>query len=421
MVGVPTRGFVLSLFSNISLSPVLSETSYPTATVQAPGRSTLFRVGRQIGTSWHYPSGDKRDRRLDLLRGFAVFAMVVDHFGGASWLYLITGNNQFFTSGAEAFVLISGMVVGLVYKGILQRDGFKAAAHKALKRALTLYLLTVVMTLSFAAVSAFFQLPWARGVDLGHPLVFTFNVLIFHETYYLADIPMMYAIFMALVPIGLWLLDTHRGHILVLLSFLVWLGFQFVNAEQIMLWPTIGNTTFHPAAWQLIFAWAMVVGYYREALWARIRQIRRWQFFAFVTLLFLLLVNLYSTDVNVFDALIPGFREEVLAAQLFNKSNVAPGRILATIIVFQFLYVLLSDFWKPIWRALGWLLEPLGQNSLYSYTMHVVVIAFFYIMLPHLPIDVTEHGIINTLLQLSALLLLWVMIRRSFLFGIVPR
>jgi hypothetical protein len=204
-------------------------------------------------------------------------------------------------------------------------------------------------------------------------------------------------------------------------SFLVWLGFQFVNAEEIMLWPTIGNTTFHPAAWQLIFAWAMVVGYYRDALWARIRQIPRWQFVAFATLLFLLLMNLYSADVNVFDALIPGFREQVLAAQLFNKSNVAPGRILATIIVFQFMYVLLTDFWKPIWKALGWLLEPLGQNSLYSYTMHVAVIALFYIVLPHLPVDVTTDGTINTLLQLGVLLLLWVMIRRKFLFGIVPR
>ncbi len=387
----------------------------------APQRHTLASAARRISASWHYPSGDKRDRRLDLLRGFAVFVMVVDHFGGASWLYLITGNNQFFTSGAEAFVLISGMVVGLVYKGILLRRGYKAAALKALKRALTLYLLTVVMTLSFAAVSSFFHLPWARGVDLGHPLVFTFNVLIFHETYYLADIPMMYAIFMALVPAGLWLLDTHRGYLLVLLSFVVWLGFQFVNAEQIMLWPTIGNTTFHPAAWQLIFAWAMVVGYYRDALWPAIGRIRRWQFLAFVTFLFLLLLNLYSTDVNVFDALIPGFREQAVAAQLFNKSNVAPGRILATIVVFQFLYVLLTDFWKPIWRVLGWLFEPLGQNSLYSYTMHVAVIALFYIVLPHLPVDVTEHGIINTLLQLGVLLLLWVMIRRSFLFGIVPR
>lgn len=410
----------MSLFSNISTSPALSAASHPNATSGAQ-RLSLLAVGRQIATSWHYPSEDKRDRRLDLLRGFAVFTMVVDHFGGPSWLYLITGNNQFFTSGAESFVLISGMVVGLVYRGILERYGFRVAALKALKRALTLYLLTVVMTISFATISTFFHLPWARDIDLGHPLVFTFNVLIFHETYYLADIPMMYAIFMALVPVGLWLLATHRGWLLILLSFVVWLGFQFINAEQIILWPTIGNTTFHPAAWQLIFAWSMVVGYHRAALWARIRQVGRWQFLAFATLLFLLLVNLYSADINVFDTLIPGFREQVLAAQLFNKSNVAPGRILATIIVFQFLYVLLSDFWTPIWRVLGWLLEPLGQNSLYSYTMHVAVIALFYVALPHMPVDVTQLGIINTALQLSVLLLIWIMIRRNFLFGIVPR
>ena len=30
---------------------------------------------------------DRRDLRVDLLRGFCIFAMVVDHFGGDSWLY----------------------------------------------------------------------------------------------------------------------------------------------------------------------------------------------------------------------------------------------------------------------------------------------------------------------------------------------
>jgi hypothetical protein len=70
---------------------------------------------------------------------------------------------------------------------------------------------------------------------------------------------------------------------------------------------------------------------------------------------------------------------------------------------------------------LGWLFLPLGQNSLYSYTMHVVVIGLFYIVLPYLPVDVTEQGIINTGLQLGTLLLLWVMIKRSFAFNIVPR
>ena len=34
-----------------------------------------------------------RDPRLDLLRGFCVFAMIVDHIGGSSWLYALTGGN----------------------------------------------------------------------------------------------------------------------------------------------------------------------------------------------------------------------------------------------------------------------------------------------------------------------------------------
>src|SRR5512140_3466367 len=109
--------------------------------------------------SWKYPAQERRDLRLDLLRGCAVLVMVVDHFGGSSWLYLITGNNNFFTSGAEAFVLISGMVVGIVYGAMARRDGLRVAARKALERALTLYKLTIALTLLFAASSDYFQLP----------------------------------------------------------------------------------------------------------------------------------------------------------------------------------------------------------------------------------------------------------------------
>jgi len=380
--------------------------------------STLWH---QLITAWHYPVADRRDLRLDLLRGFATLVMVVDHLGGSSWLYLITGNNSFFTSGAEAFVLISGWVVGQRYRDILNREGFKSAALVALKRAFLLYRLTIVMTLSFAAVSVFFQLPWAKGIDLGDSLVFAFNVFILHETFYLADIPMMYAIFMALAPIGLWLLYRNRTGWLLLLSLFIWAGFQFVNAQQIMIWPTIGNTTFHPAAWQLFFMWAMAFGYHRQALETHLSRLPKLPYFALAAVLFLLLMDLYSPNVNVFDLIIPGFREQVLATQLFAKSTVAPGRILATLILFQFLYLLLTYFWKPIQSALSWFFLPLGQSSLYGYTMHVAVIAFFYIVLPYLPINLLEHGILNTGLQLGILLLLWGMTRRRFLFSIIPR
>ncbi|MDE3088244.1 MAG: OpgC domain-containing protein [Chloroflexota bacterium] len=384
------------------------------------GLPTPGDLWRAITINWGYPD-EKRDLRLDMLRGFAVFVMVVDHFGGASWLYLITGNNRFFTSGAEAFVLISGMVVGLVYGNIVRRDGFRAAAVKALQRAWTLYKLTVVMTLLFATVSDLFTLPWAKGVDLGNPFEFIFNVLILHETYYLADIPMMYTVLMALAPVGLWLLYKQHTWLLVLASSLIWVGYQVINTEQIFIWPTIGNTTFHPAAWQLIFFWAMAIGYHRVAIWERLGELPSLAYFSFSALLFFWLLHLYTAEFNTLSRLYPGIDMNAYVAELFSKSAVAPGRILATAIVFQFAYLLLTYFWKPFSKLMGWIFVPLGQNSLYSYTMHVVVIALFYMALPHLPVDVTSQGMINTGLQLATLLLLWVMIRRSFLFNIVPR
>lgn len=376
---------------------------------------------RRVLDDWHYPATEKRDMRLDLLRGFAVLVMVVDHFGGASWLYLITGNNSFFTSGAEAFVLISGMVVGIVYGGIAHREGIKVANVKALQRAWTLYKLTIIMTLVFAALSDFFDLPWAKGIDIGDPLSFVVNVILLRQTYYLADIPLLYTILMAATPIGLYLLYKHHTKLLVLGSLIIWAGFQYVNAEQIMIMPIVGNTTFHPAAWQLIFFWAMAFGYHRQAISDRFSAISRWGYFILSTLLFIWLLHLYSTETRVLAQMYPWIDIQSIVRELFNKSAVAPGRVIATVICNQFGYLLLTFFWRPVWTVVGWFFLPLGQNSLYSYTMHVVIIGMFYVVLPYLPGNVQEMGTLNTGLQLGVLFLLWWLIRRQFAFDIVPR
>jgi hypothetical protein len=82
--------------------------------------------------------------------------------------------------------------------------------------------------------------------------------------------------------------------------------------------------------------------------------------------------------------------------------------------------LLCTFFWKPIWAIVGWFFLPLGQNSLYSYTMHVVIVGLFYVALPYLP-GIQEMGTLNTALQLGVLFLLWWLIRRQFAFDIVPR
>src|SRR5215212_9874515 len=84
-----------------------------------------------------------RDPRLDLLRGFCVFAMIVDHIGGSSWLYALTGGNRGPVTAAEGFVFLSGLVLGIVSRRRVMRDGLGAAIRSALGRAWTLYGLTV--------------------------------------------------------------------------------------------------------------------------------------------------------------------------------------------------------------------------------------------------------------------------------------
>src|SRR5581483_7778708 len=84
--------------------------------------------------------------------------MVVDHIGGPSWLYAITGGNRFYTSAAEGFIFLSGLLVGIVYGRIVQRDGLAVGMRKALERAVVLYLLTVGVTFPLLLVSEMLDL-----------------------------------------------------------------------------------------------------------------------------------------------------------------------------------------------------------------------------------------------------------------------
>lgn len=413
---------LLTVVGLVRILELLMAQQVQTPFFQLPQNLRDLRIKlRQTFADWHYPAAEKRDLRLDILRGFAVLVMVVDHVGGASWLYLITGNNTFFTSGAEAFVVISGLVVGIVYGGIARRDGLRAAMVKAFQRAWTLYKLTIVMTLVFAAISDLFNLPWRQHVDLSDPVGFVLRVIFLRETFYLADIPLLYTLLMAFAPVGLWLMVKNQTRWLIVGSLAIWAGFQYINAEEIMILPIVGNTTFHPAAWQLLFFWAMAFGYHRQDLTRRFSTVPQWSYFLFAALLFVWLLHLYSTEARILERMYPGIDVQAIVDPLFNKSTVAPGRILATVIVFQFAYLVLTLFWKPIWSALGWFFTPLGQNALYSYTMHVVIIGGFYVVLPYLPIRVQEMGTLNTGLQLGVLFFLWWLIRRQFAFDIVPR
>src|SRR5579859_2269688 len=74
----------------------------------APNRSVWSGLRDRLAR-WTYAPEAGRDLRIDLLRGLAVLAMVIDHIAGPSKLYLITGGNHFYTSAAEGFIFLSGL------------------------------------------------------------------------------------------------------------------------------------------------------------------------------------------------------------------------------------------------------------------------------------------------------------------------
>ena len=80
------------------------------------------------------------------------------------------------------------------------------------------------------------------------------------------------------------------------------------------------------------------------------------------------------------------------------------------------LYALLTAFWQPLSRALGWFLVPLGQATLYVFVLQVYVA----LLVGNLP-GVQDSLLLGTLVHTAVLALLWLAVRRRFLFRVVPR
>jgi len=106
----------------------------------------------------------------------------------------------------------------------------------------------------------------------------------------------------------------------------------------------------------------------------------------------------------------------------FFKVPLRPWRLVAFLSVAIVAYTTVSYLWLPIKRGLGWLMLPLGQAALYSYIVHFFLILLVYNLAPmlaNLPWEPSE-AVFTPLLQSAVVFLLWLLVRRRVLFGIIP-
>ena len=397
--------------------PMTTLVQRPAVEAAAPAWSPARAISgglRRLG----YRQGEGRDLRFDFLRGFAVLAMVVDHIAGPSPLHALTGGNRFYTSAAEGFVFISGLVVGLVYHKMADRQGIGPAAQKLLGRAGELYLLAVGLTLVMLPVSEVFEMPWAEGVDLSDPATLLWRIVTLQQTYYLVDVPLLYALLLACSPIALLLMHQGRTWIVLAISWGLWAGYQAFPEGTEIPWPIAGNYLFQFPAWQVLLVTGMAIGYHRDRIARAIPRWSLWPLLAVTGLTFAGFVVLFQTSdpflrlPSGVESWIAGLGWKVSDVEdlLFAKGSVGAGRIVASTVVFGFLFLLSTALWRPLQRALGWLLLPLGQNALFSYSAHVAI-ALALGLIARRGLSVPGAPWANALVQAGTLALIWLFIR----------
>ncbi|HLZ27446.1 MAG TPA: OpgC domain-containing protein [Chloroflexota bacterium] len=381
--------------------------------------------------SWSYygtsDASNHRDLRVDLLRGFCIFAMVVDHFGGDSWLYAITGGNRFYVSAAEGFIFISGFVMGQAYRSKRDRSGLPAAMVEALRRARTLYLATVALTIIFSLLYLYTDIALWTGRDFGLGIDSLQEIVVasltLHYTYHGTDILAMYTLLLLVAPLVLLLLSVGEWYWVLVPSWLLWLAYQVYPEEASIPWYIRHGENFPLAAWQVLFVTGHVLGFYRAA-WTR--WLQRFPRLRVVVVALgiavtLALVSLaWGTDKGVqfaFFDIDPNVLDES-----FFKVPLRPGRVVAFLSVAIVGYTMATYLWVPLKRVVGWLMLPLGQAALYSYIVHFFLILLVFNLTPllsALPWETSEE-VFTPVLQIATVLLLWVLVRKRVLFGIIP-
>lgn len=364
-----------------------------------------------------------RDLRIDLLRGFFVFAMIVDHVRGASPLYLITGGNRFYTSAAEGFILTSGLVAGLVYRRLIERNGMGPTLLKVLQRAGVLYLLTIALTLIILPISELLNLPWAQGLDRSNPFRLLVSVLTLHQTYYLVDVMLLYTILFLVLPLALVLLERGKTWIVLGGAWLLWGLYQFFPDLVSLPWPIAGNYLFNFSAWQVVFFTGLVLGYRQDRLPLLRRRATR-AALILTAIGMAALIGLYfiidpPTDIMPGTVAVGGVMAPDVRLwfqdYIFAKMDLRPGRLVASAIVFCFLFLAATVFWNRVQRGVGWLLLPLGQHALYGYTAHVILVIIIALAVAPFGLKSSGPQWLNALIQIGSVLLVWALLQRQVL------
>ena len=367
-----------------------------------------------------------RIHELDLLRGFFILVILIDHFQRwPSPFTFVTGEGRLWVSAAEGFFIISGLLIGYLrgYKG--RHQPFKEIAKKLWKRAIMLYLWCVGITFFVVSMMVFFT----NGTDLLYPLLPKFP-----EAGQLSSLPVyiwnvvsglfasdwiyflrLYAIILAVSPLVVWLFRKGLWWVVMLLTWIVYgLSFLITPPEGAM-------------QWQFLFFNAAVIGWKLESiiLWLRAHpQAKKVISISLVAVTLFTMITSYLLVVSWNKA---GIAESIIHQDtyyavrsvtdpLFSNNPMTIGRMLLSFVWFGGLMVIFHHFKAFIMKWFGWLLMPFGTASLSVYCLQAILFVFIQAAIPQ-----SQSSIVNMLSTIVVILTIWAILKIPLVARVLPR
>lgn len=359
---------------------------------------------------------------FDLLRGYFVFVLIVDHIerwpGVLDW---VTGQGRLWASAAEGFFIVSGIMIGMIRGRKAVEKPLWDVTKILWQRGLQLYLWAVGLSLAFTLLAIYWPFGGliAPGLEgLQGPATwqnYLFRTMILEFSYGWTGFLKFYAVYIFLAPVAVWLL--RKGLWWLLLAGCT--GLWFYGLDKDNWW----------YSWQLLFYGGAIVGFYVpeiQSRWRKLSNLSR-TFITSTTLtasLGILLLSVFFTfgwsivkqEGNAFMSYDDYLIARSWINPLFDRVSLQPLRLATAILWFSALIIIFITFQNSIKKWLGWLLMTYGQNSLYVYIMHGFFVYALDLLVPR-----TSSIVLNLLLMTSVVMTLWYITKKQFLFRYIPR
>jgi len=337
--------------------------------------------------------------------------------------------------------MLSGLVMGMVYRNRVEREGVRPSIGKLYGRAaqiyrvnlfvvISVYLLSLVPRLDVAAITNFTDRFSGKVYPLypnpdAKPAIQLARIFLLRAGPHQTQILGLYVVLLFITPALLWLLKAGKTKWLLSLS---WLLYLYNWAYPAMPTGAQFEYAFPLLSWQVLFVTGIAAGYHRGRIAEWMQDARRRR----VVLALAWIVTaagFFFVQNNPNPVLPPWAHIHLIPAAAFSRFYAAYGqkntlglfRIANYAALLVVAYQVLGKGWKYWNRAAGWLLIPLGQASLYVFVVHVYLVAVAAAIVPFNFRNDPASMAIGMIVQAGVIAALWIMVKTRFLFRWIPR